>query len=78
MTERMIKSRIQKLNAIVAQQKALKEQAKVIRNGSIADNAIIFQKWLYCCIYVALRFTNISFYTTLDTNLKIREYKGDI
>lgn len=37
MTERMLKNRIEKLDAIVAQQKALEEQAEAIRNEIKAD-----------------------------------------
>jgi len=37
MTERMIKNRIEKLDAIAAQQKALEEQAEKIRNEIKAD-----------------------------------------
>lgn len=37
MTERMLKNRIEKLDAIAAQQKALEEQAEKIRNEIKAD-----------------------------------------
>ena len=37
MTERMLKNRIEKLDAIAAQQKALEEQAEAIRNEIKAD-----------------------------------------
>ena len=37
MTERMLKNRIEKLDAIAAQQKALEEQAEKIRNETKAD-----------------------------------------
>ncbi len=37
MTERMLKNRIEKLDAIVAQQKVLEEQAEAIRNEIKAD-----------------------------------------
>lgn len=37
MTERMLKNRIDKLDAIAAQQKALEEQAEKIRNEIKAD-----------------------------------------
>lgn len=37
MTERMLKNRIEKLEAIVAQQKVLEEQAEAIRNEIKAD-----------------------------------------
>lgn len=37
MTERMLKNRIEKLDAIAAQQKALEEQAEEIRNEIKAD-----------------------------------------
>ena len=37
MTERMLKNRIEKLDAIAAQQKALEEQAEVIRNEIKTD-----------------------------------------
>ena len=37
MSERMLKNRIEKLDAIAAQQKALEEQAEAIRNEIKAD-----------------------------------------
>lgn len=44
----------------------------------IADNIQDFQKWRYSSVLAALRILDIRFYTALDTNLKIGEYKGDI
>lgn len=44
----------------------------------IADNIQNFQKWRYSSVLAALHILNIRFYTALDTNLKIREYKWDI